>query len=51
MPWLFTIIAQPLPAHVGALLTVALSALSISTVVVHAAACTRVDAIAIPNAM
>ena len=43
--------AQPLPNHGGALLTVALSALSASTVVIYATACTRVVFIAIPIAM
>ena len=43
--------AQPLPIHSGALVMVALSALSVSTVVVHAAAYARIVAIAIPIAM
>ena len=43
--------AQPLPTHGGALVMVALSALSVSIVVVHSAACARVFTIAIPITM
>ena len=51
MPWLLTVMAQPLPTSGDALLTVALGALSASIVVGHAATYARVVAVAISIAM
>ena len=51
MPWLLTVIAQPLPTYGGALLTVALGALSVSIVVGHAAAYAGVATAAISIAI
>ena len=51
MPWLLTVMAQPLLTHNGVLVMVALGALSVSTVVGHAAAYARGVAITIPIAM